>query len=205
MNNFANSLLHLLLSWMRALFGSLLSFAQDGSGGIFAWLTGHWLPVAAVLLVLGITLDVIIYILRWRPQYVWRTKLNRLFHRGNYAYDDPQFNEGYDTALSNFNFADTPIPDLTNEPAPAEVMESYFAEPVAYQEGIEETASQPSDEQPAGQRRRRSDRHEKHALGRFELSRRRNSEPAIDARSAFHAPVYPETEPYQQEQNGDNY
>ena len=41
MNNFANSLLHLLLSWMRALFGGVLSLLQGDDRGLLAWLSRH--------------------------------------------------------------------------------------------------------------------------------------------------------------------
>ena len=210
MNNFANSLLHILLSWMRTLFSSLLSFAQDSSSGFISWLSGHWISLTIILITLGIVLDAFIYLLRWRPQYVWRSRLNRALHRGDYALEDPQFIDGYDTALPNFNFADTPIPDLSNAPDPAEIMETYFMEPAVVQadSSVEETLV--ADAQASGERRRRSQRHEKRALVRFklpdfpELARRKNDSP-IDARSAFHDPVYPETESYHQEQNSDNY
>ncbi|MBQ9298916.1 MAG: hypothetical protein IJ214_00230 [Clostridia bacterium] len=210
MNNFANSLLHILLSWMRTLFSGLLSFAQDGSSGFIAWLSGHWISLTVILLTLGIVLDTIIYLLRWRPQYVWRTKLNRALRKNNEMPDDPEFLDGYNTALPNFNFEDTPIPDLSKAADPSEIMESYFMEPAPAQQQPAEDSQQDADDLSSVERRRRSQRHEKRALGRFrlpdlpDLTHRKNDLP-IDARYAFHEPVYPETESYQQEQHGDNY
>ena len=210
MNNFANSLLHILLSWMRALFSGLLNFFQDTSTGFIVWLSGHWIALAVVLITVGVLMDAFIYMLRWRPQYVWRTRLNHVLHRGDYL-DDMQFAEGYDNALSDFNFADTPIPDLSNAPDPAEMMETYYAEPTPAQETIPAQDFEAVDDPASfGERKRRSERHEKRALTRIklpelpELIRKRNDAP-IDARTAFHDPVYPETESYQQEQNGDDY
>ena len=208
MNNFANSLLHILLSWMRTLFSGLLSFAQDTSTGLFAWLGSHWFSLAVILITLGIVLDAVIYMVRWRPQYVWRSRLHRLLHRRD-DLDDPQFEEGYDSTLPNFNFADTPIPDLQNDPPQEQLMETDLMQPEPQQETFEQPAETSEDAIPS-ERRRRSERHEKRPLGRLKLPEmpdllRRKSTETIDARSAFHDPVYPESDTYQQEQNGDEY
>ena len=57
MNAFANSLLHLLLSWMRALFSDVLSFAQGGDSGLIAWIGKHWIVLTLTLMAAGILTD----------------------------------------------------------------------------------------------------------------------------------------------------
>ena len=202
MNTFANSLLSLLLSWMRSFFSGLLAFLNGGDGGFFAWLGKHWVVLAVFLIAFGVAIDALIYLLRWRPQYVWRTRLRRVLRR-----EDPeeeQFSEGFDTALPDFNFGDTPIPDLTAAPEPMEMLDAYYTEPAQPAEPVEEIDldSLAEKETPAiGQRRRRSDRHSRKKLpirlpDLSEIGRRRDM-PPVDARSAFHDPVYPASElPY---------
>ena len=87
MNGFANSLLTLLLGWMRVLFSALLTLPQRGSA-FLAWLGRHWIPLVLVIVLAALFVDALIYILRWRPQYVWSTRLQRLFHRKEFLRDE---------------------------------------------------------------------------------------------------------------------
>lgn len=196
MNEFANSLLHLLLSWMRALFGDFLTFFQDGSSGFLAWISKHWILLAVLLVAAGIILDAIIYMIRWRPQRVWKTGFRRIFHRGDDAdFDEREFNAGFDTALPDYDFGDTPIPDLQPLPENDSLIDSYYeqpANPPVYQEEIH----LPGEETNAMERKRRSDRHAKGLRTRLSdhalvPSRRKKPEAPPDIRSAFHHPVYP--------------
>ena len=201
MNAFANSLLHLLLSWMRALFSDVLSFAQGGDSGLIAWIGKHWIVLALTLMAAGILTDGIIYLIRWRPQYVWRTRLRRRFRRGDGDFDEARFQEGYDTAMPDFNFGDTPIADLSTEPPAPPALDPYYAEPAPQPEPDFDYSRLPGAEMVPPERRRRSDRHERRPLGRFrlpDLTRKADDMPP-DARSAFHDPVYPASDMYPQE------
>lgn len=200
MNNLSNSLLHALLGWMRSLFSGVLSLLQGDKAGVLPWLSRHWLALTVILLLAGLTLDAVIYILRWRPQYVWRTRLRRLMNRESETEEDIQFSQGFDTALPNFNFADTPIPDLTtSETISEETLETYLAEPAPAQEEFD-YSQLPGAEQVAEERRRRSDRHSR----RFRTNRlrlpERHAVEVIDVRDAFHEAVYPASEPQNTEQ-----
>lgn len=211
MNNFANSLLHLLLSWMRALFGGVLSLLQGDDRGLLAWLSRHWLPLTAVLLLAGLVLDVTVYIIRWRPQYVWRTRLRRFMNREEETEAEIQFNQGFDTALADFNFADTPIPDLTtSEAVSEETLGSYLAEPAPAAEEAFDYSQLPGADQLPAERRRRSERHSRRfgrasrlRLAEFVDPHRRSRE-VIDPREAFNEPVYPASEaqtPYTEQED----
>lgn len=206
MNNFSNSLLHLLLSWMRTLFGSLLNMLHGDDSGVLAWVSRHWIPLAVILLIIGLVLDTLIYMARWRPQYVWRTRFRRIFNREQETEEDIQFSQGFDTALPNFNFADTPITDLaTSEAIADESLEAYFSEPAPAQEEAFDYSQLPGAEAVPEERRRRSDRHSK----RFHLrepgrTRRRRGAEEINPRDAFHEAVYPSAEPpitYQEQED----
>ena len=81
MSQFADSLLTALLGWMRSLFSGFLSLTQGNGGGFLSWMSRRWFVLAAIVLVAGLTVDAVIYILRWHPQEVWRSKLHLLAHR----------------------------------------------------------------------------------------------------------------------------
>ena len=212
MNNFANSLLHLLLRWMRTLFGSLLNLLQGDDSGMLAWVSRHWIPLAALLLIAGLVLDAVIYMARWRPQYVWRTRMRRMFNREQESEEELQFNQGFDTSLPDFNFADTPISDLaTNEAISEETLETYLAEPAPAPEESFDYSQLPGAEASSEERRRRSDRHSRrfgnHARSRLRGLRgngRRRVREEINPRDAFHEAVYPSAEPpidYQEDES----
>jgi len=208
MNDLSNSLLSLLLGWLRGIFSSLLKIVQGSGVSFLSWMSRRWFILAGVLVIAGLTVDALIYLLRWRPQYVWRSRLYRLFHRRDSLLDETQFSQGYETGLQDFNFADTPIPGLNEQEDPGqEVYDLYLSEQQPYAAAAEEEAL------PVEERRRRSDRHNRRALrlsGRFHLPDLSETgqhsaypEPPIDVRSAFHQPVYPATDLSDQAQGED--
>ena len=95
MNGFTNSLLSVLLSWVRSLVGNLWSFAgSDGGGSFYNFMAAHWLTVVVVLCAGGFVVDRLIYLIRWRPYYVWGSKLRRLLgarHREAQAPPEPAY------------------------------------------------------------------------------------------------------------------
>lgn len=200
MNGFANSLLTLLLGWMRVLFSALLTLPQRGSA-FLAWLGRHWIPLVLIIVLAALFVDALIYILRWRPQYVWSTRLQRIFHRKEFLRDEEEFQKGFTNSLPNFNFSDTPIQDLSiQEPIAEEYYSPAVQQPV--EEELPEKLAPIRNYPEAEGRNRRSARHGRRArrtnMPRFRLQdigtsehSVRYPEPPVQARDAFHAPVYP--------------
>ncbi|MEG0996561.1 MAG: hypothetical protein RSH26_06325, partial [Clostridia bacterium] len=78
MNGFTNTILTLLLSWLKALFNSLWRlFTSESGGSIYSFLSNHWKTIFLILCVGGFVLDRVIYFIRWRPYYVWSSRLHR--------------------------------------------------------------------------------------------------------------------------------
>lgn len=77
MNVIADRLFSLLLGWTRSLFNSLWNLVTNHSSGIAGFLERFWLPMILLLLLVGTVTDYIIWIIRWRPYYVWRSRLIR--------------------------------------------------------------------------------------------------------------------------------
>ncbi|MDD3336194.1 MAG: hypothetical protein PHI98_11875 [Eubacteriales bacterium] len=82
MNGFTNALLSMLLSWIRLLVNQLWNLlnSQGGYQGLH-FLIDHWKTIAVFLCISGFVVDRIVYLIRWRPYYVWSSKLHRLERR----------------------------------------------------------------------------------------------------------------------------
>lgn len=196
MNTFVNSLLELVLSWMRGILSDVWMLLSGNSGSILAWLGRHWLSLVCVLVIGGITADLIFYILRWHPQRVWLAKLDRLFHRSEYREEELVFDAGYNSGIDNFH--------LDEEPLISEYLNAT-EQPLTHQYDAAIWPPIPEEETPSVQRRRR--RSERHGR-RGNIHRRRvvrlsslveeNTNvrysypaPPVHTREAFHDAVYP--------------
>ena len=79
MNGFAHTILTLMLSWIRALISNLWRLLTSDSGGLlYQFLAAHWLSIVLSLCIAGVAVDLIVYFFRWRPYYVWQSRLRRL-------------------------------------------------------------------------------------------------------------------------------
>ncbi len=75
MNGFTNTVLSLLLGWVRSFFNAVWSLlSSDGGGSFVSFLRANWKIVFLVLCVGGFVVDRVIYFIRWRPYYVWGSK-----------------------------------------------------------------------------------------------------------------------------------
>lgn len=77
MNIIADRLFSLLLGWTRGLFNSLWNLVTNHSSGIAGFLQRFWLPMILILLLVGTAGDYIVWLIRWRPYYVWRSWFSR--------------------------------------------------------------------------------------------------------------------------------
>ncbi|MEG2603570.1 MAG: hypothetical protein RSB91_01465 [Clostridia bacterium] len=112
MNGFTNTILTLLLSWLKALFNSLWRlFTSESGGSIYSFLSNHWKTIFLILCVGGFVLDRVVYFIRWRPYYVWSSRLHRL-HRLRGARGDTADTQ----APAYASKPETPAPQPAMEP-----------------------------------------------------------------------------------------
>lgn len=79
MNALTDVILSSLLSWIRVLIANLWSMVSSENGGaVYQFLSAHWMKILLVLCIGGYAVDRIVYFFRWRPHYVWLSRLNRL-------------------------------------------------------------------------------------------------------------------------------
>lgn len=212
MNAFANTLFSLLLSWVKGLVQSVWGIFSGGADGFFVWLGDHWLGLVVFICLLGAAADLMVWLLRWRPDLVWRTKVRRFRARLSGQEmdnrDQQNFYRGYEEAV------DMEPGALWEENASWQQDDGYDGAPVPNemewweQPETEEAYAQPDAVQSVQVRRRRGDKYQKtdrmKALRRIKSKLRDAQEDdtamldglpsSVDSREAFYDPVFPQQE-----------
>lgn len=78
MGSFANTVFRLLLGWVRAFVQdtwAMLSGSEQS--GFLKWFTNHWVGLFLVLCIIGVIVDLVVYLIRWQPYRVWKSFLVR--------------------------------------------------------------------------------------------------------------------------------
>ena len=74
MGSFANTLFRVMLGWLQGIVSAVWSaFTSDNGGSLLTWIGKHWIPIAAVLCIIGLVSDLGVYIVRWKPYKVWKS------------------------------------------------------------------------------------------------------------------------------------
>lgn len=129
MNAFANALFTLLFGWIRSGVQILWNaFTQGHLSRFFTWLGDHWFIVLVFLCLVCTVMDYLVWLVRWRPYLVWRTKMRRFFAalRGRTWTDSQQFDRGYEAGVQ------MEMDDLTPPEPVSEPPVYYPEEPAAY-------------------------------------------------------------------------
>ena len=65
-----------MLSWMRWLTSWFWNIANSGgtSDGFLGWFSDNWKSLAVFLIIAGFIVDWIIWMIRWRPYWIWTRK-----------------------------------------------------------------------------------------------------------------------------------
>lgn len=103
----SNSVLNILLFWLNRLAKWALGLFDLSEGfSPLKWLANNWLGILIALLIIGLAVDLLVWLLRWRPHWIW-------FNKKRIIIDDDHFFDGeelidsglYDPAL----FAEKPV------------------------------------------------------------------------------------------------
>lgn len=73
---YSNAIVNALLGWLKGLANWVLKlFNLAGSGASpLLWLSQNWLKLLIFLLILGMAMDWLIWMIRWRPYWIWMRK-----------------------------------------------------------------------------------------------------------------------------------
>lgn len=73
---YSNIIVNVLLGWLKGLANWVLKlFNLAGSGGSpLLWLSQNWLKLLILLMIVGVAMDWLVWMIRWRPYWVWFRK-----------------------------------------------------------------------------------------------------------------------------------
>lgn len=81
----SNAIVNVMLSWLKGLAGWVLRLFDLASGySPLQFLAENWLKILVILLVIGLAGDLLIWLIRWRPHWVW-------FHKKRVIINDKNF------------------------------------------------------------------------------------------------------------------
>ena len=75
MGTLANSIFQVLMGWIRAVALEIWNtFSSPEGTTLMGWVGAHWKGLAIGLCALGLAVDLIVYLFRWQPYRVWRSR-----------------------------------------------------------------------------------------------------------------------------------
>ncbi len=82
MGGFTQSILNVLLSWLRTAITGLWDVVNStDTQQSLEWLGQHWMIPVLLIIVAGVVIDYLVWLIRWRPFYVWSSNWRRFKRR----------------------------------------------------------------------------------------------------------------------------
>ena len=82
--------MNVMMSWLKGLASWVLElFNLAGNSGFspLGWLSDNWIKLLVFFMIVGVSMDVAVWLMRWRPYWVW-------FHKRRIVIDDDNFFAG---------------------------------------------------------------------------------------------------------------
>ena len=90
MGTIADSLFTVLMSWVRALVNAIWALFSSDHTTLLAFLGRHWVAIALGIIVVGLVVDWLVWLIRWRPYHLLAVRLRSMLHIGDPQEDAPQ-------------------------------------------------------------------------------------------------------------------
>ena len=90
MGTIADSLFTVLMSWVRALVNAIWALFSSDHTTLLAFLGRHWVAIALGIIVVGLVVDWLVWLIRWRPYHLLAVRLRSMLHIGDPQEDVPQ-------------------------------------------------------------------------------------------------------------------
>lgn len=86
---YANAIVNAMLGWLKGLASWVLRlFNLSGGFSPLKFLADNWLKLLIVLLVVGVAMDLLVWLIRWRPHWVWFRKKRVIINDKNFFADE---------------------------------------------------------------------------------------------------------------------
>jgi|GEM_PF-1986908 len=93
-SNFSDSFIKGMLGWIRWIASSIANLFQSGSGhssgdmSAITWFADNWIKLLIALIVVGVVVDWLVWMARWRPYWVWFRRRRILLNNDVDGIDD---------------------------------------------------------------------------------------------------------------------
>ena len=96
----SNAIVNVMLGWLKGLASWVLRlFNLSGGFSPLRFLANNWLKLLVILLIVGVAADLLIWLIRWRPHWVWFRKKRVIINDKNFFADEKAYAEEDDWAL----------------------------------------------------------------------------------------------------------
>ena len=86
---YSNAVVNAMLGWLKGLATWVLRlFNLSGGGSPLKFLADNWLKLLIICLIIGVVMDRLVWILRWRPHWVWFHKKRVIINDKNFFADE---------------------------------------------------------------------------------------------------------------------
>ena len=86
---YANAIVNAMLGWLKGLASWVLRlFNLSGGFSPLKFLADNWLKLLIFFLILGVALDLLVWLIRWRPHWVWFRKKRVIINDKNFFADE---------------------------------------------------------------------------------------------------------------------
>lgn len=91
---YSNAVVNAMLGWLKGLASWVLKlFNLSGGFSPLKFLADNWLQLLVLLLVIGVVLDLLVWLLRWRPHWVWFRKKRVVINDKNFFANERYFDD----------------------------------------------------------------------------------------------------------------
>ncbi len=80
MGTLADSLFNVLMGWVRALVNSIWALFDTEHTTVLEFLGKNWLAIAAIIIAVGLVMDWLVWLIRWRPYHRAAQRVRRMLH-----------------------------------------------------------------------------------------------------------------------------
>ncbi len=217
MNEFAETIFAFILGFFKNITASIMQFlSSNKSLDTIHLIANNWLYIVLFLALVGMSIDFIVWFIRWKPYEFWLLKLQK---KGKYHLKNRAFEEGYDDQISLYKDENKRFFKKQHtgkiEKEQASYMPAFDETHLFEQHPVSPVQAPPSKDQktdflnsyallPATRTKRRSEKHKKGLKGAINMVKGhlKNEDaddeklmqglpPIMQKDEAFYKPVYP--------------
>jgi len=92
-SGYSSAVVDSMLGWLKGLANwvlRLFNLAGSVSGSPLLWLSENWLKLLIFLIIVGLGVDLLVWLIRWRPYWLWFGKKRRILDDTQDITDAPQ-------------------------------------------------------------------------------------------------------------------